>query len=66
MIKNRYTFTCERIDDDNYNEESHIEVRHNDLTYLPDVVIAFEEFLKGTGFHLGNRHLELIGEEDND
>jgi hypothetical protein len=66
MIKNTYTFTCERIDTENYNEESRIEVRHNDLTYLPNVVIAFEEFLKGAGFHFGNRHLELIGEEDND
>jgi hypothetical protein len=51
MIKNRYTFICERVDDDNYIEESRIEVRNNDLTYLPDVLNEFEQFIRGCGFH---------------
>jgi len=55
MIKNRYTFICERVDNENYEEESRIEVRHNDLVYLTDVVTAFEEFLRGAGFYHGTK-----------
>lgn len=63
MIKNKYTFTCERVDEENYTEESCIEVRHNDLTYLPNIVIAFEEFLRGAGFYFEG-HLEFVNDKE--
>lgn len=63
MIKNKYTFICERVDDDNYNEEGRIELRENDLTYLPDVISAFEQFLRGAGFYFEG-HLEVINDKE--
>ena len=63
MIKNRYIFICERTDEDNYIEEGRIELRENDLTYLPDVLSSFEQFLRGAGFYFDG-HVGIINDKE--
>jgi hypothetical protein len=65
MIKNRYTFTLTRVDEENYDEESRIEMTNNDLIYLPDVIKEFEHFLRGCGFYFDGS-LEIVGDKDRD